>query len=444
MRKNLSQFVWTKKLLAIGTALFLMLGMVVSVSADTTVANKAKQLELGEKLYNDANLSLNADQSCATCHNPGHPGPPQVVGSFIDDRDPVAALITAGWPANVPPPVSQGSAGDGIDRFGGRNTPSAAYAAFSPAFRFDEVAGLYVGGQFWDGREMSLAGQAAGPFRNPVEMAMVDKKAVVLELQLDPDALGYQALFWAAYVTEDGNFDLSLVDITSNQAVLEAYDLMAKAIGEFEKTQLFNKFNSKYDYFLAGIGTLTDDEYKGLKLFEGKAKCALCHISQPSIAPDGGPMPPLFTDFTYDNLGVPTNNFIKILNGPQGPDLGLGGVLGDSVQDGKFKVMSLRNIEITAPYAHNGVFQTLEQIVHFYNTRDVLPICIDDNMDPGFGVTCWPAPEVPVNMNVAELGDLSLSAKQEQRIVAFLKTLTDRDLTKFTSRFDAALFPPMP
>lgn len=292
---------------------------------------------------------------------------------------------------------------------------------------------------------MSLAGQAAGPFRNPVEMAMVDKKAVVLELQND---LAYQTLFEAAYITEDGlPFDLSVVDTTSNQAVLEAYDLMAKAIGEFEKTQLFNKFNSKYDYFLAGLGTLTDDEYKGLKLFEGKAKCALCHISQPSIAPDGRPMPPLFTDYTYDNLGVPTNAYIDILKpdtAPQPTDLGLGGVLGDINQNGKFKVMSLRNIEITAPYGHNGVFQTLEQIVHFYNTRDVLPICVGNNMmDTGFGVTCWPAAEVPANMNVAELGDLSLSPKQEQRIVAFLKTLTDRDAS-FQSVFLEVNFPPMP
>ncbi|MBW1746665.1 MAG: methylamine utilization protein MauG [Deltaproteobacteria bacterium] len=414
-----------------------MLGMVVSVSADTTVANKVKQLELGEKLYNDMNLSAGQNQSCATCHNLG---PPPVVGSFIDDRLPVVpALTAAGWPMNIPPPVSQGS--DPL-LFGGRNTPSAAYAAFSPAFRFDEVAGLYVGGQFWDGREMSLAGQAAGPFRNPVEMAMADKSAVVLALQSD---LEYEILFAAAYETEDGPFDLTVVYTASNQAVLEAYDLMAKAIGEFEKTQLFNKFNSKYDYFLAGIGTLTVDEEKGLKLFEGKAKCALCHISQASIAPNGGPMPPLFTDFTYDNLGVPYNKFIDILNGPQPPDFGLGGVLGDINQNGKFKVMSLRNIEITAPYAHNGVFQTLEQIVHFYNTRDVLPACDINlgNMDPGFGVTCWLAPEVATNMNVAELGDLSLSPKQERRIVAFLKTLTDRDAS-FESVFLEVNFPPMP
>ena len=167
------------RVLAILTTTLLVLGITVSVNADTAVANKAAQIQLGEKLYHDVNLSAEGNQSCATCHNP-NPTATQVVGSFIDDRAPVKALTDAGWPLNIPPPVSQGS---DPSLFGGRNTPSSAYAAFSPAFRFDEVAGLYVGGQFWDGREMSLAGQAAGPFRNPVEMAMPDKKAVVAALK---------------------------------------------------------------------------------------------------------------------------------------------------------------------------------------------------------------------------------------------------------------------
>lgn len=414
--------------------LSLVFGIAASVNADTTVKDKAAQIALGKKLYFDVNLSANNNQSCATCHNPS-------AGGFIDDRPSVLTLVDAGWDEKVPPPVSQGSH---LDLFGGRNTSSAAYAAFSPAFRFDEVAGLYVGGQFWDGREMGLAGQAAGPFRNPVEMAMLDKKAVVLKLKNDSE---YVSLFNQAYETEDSvPFDLSAVDTLTNQGALEAYDLMAKAIGEFEKTRLFNKFNSKYDYFLDGKETLTADEEKGRKLFVKQGKCALCHISQVSIAPDGGTMPPLFTDFTYDNLGLPRNGFITLLTTDQvdpKPDLGLGGVLKDSLQDGKFKVMTLRNIEITAPYGHNGVFQTLEQIVHFYNTRDVLPPCTD-TMDPGFGVSCWPAPEVPVNVNVAELGNLHLTAEQERQIVAFLKTLTDRDTDAFPTIFSEDLFPPMP
>lgn len=405
--------------------------------ARTTVADKVKQVELGKKLYHDVTLSTGNNQSCATCHNPT-PSDPTVGGSFVDDRAPSPQLVAAGWPATLPPPVSQGS--DPL-LFGGRNTPSSAYAAFSPAFRFDEVAGLYVGGQFWDGREMSLAGQAAGPFRNPVEMAMPDKKAVVLALQADPE---YERLFAAAYATEDGPFILSLVDATSNQGALEAYDLMATAIGEFEKTQLFNKFNSKFDYYLAGLETLTRSERIGLRLFERKAKCGLCHISALAIAPDGGVMPPLFTDFTYDNLGVPKNDFIEIQNGPQPADKGLGAVVGDPLQDGKFKVMTLRNIDITAPYMHNGSLQTLEQVVHFYNTRDVLPVCVNGNTDPGFGVSCWPAPEVADNMNVAELGNLGLTVNQERHLVNFLKTLTDRDPAFFKPVYEEANFPPMP
>lgn len=132
--------------------------------------------------------------------------------------------------------------------------------------------------------------------------------------------------------------------------VFEIYDRTAQAIGVFEKSIQFNKFNSKYDYFLMGQGTLTTQELKGLKLFEGKGKCALCHLSQPGLAPDGNTLPPLFTDFTYDNLGIPANPLI-----PGGPDLGLGGRADIAANDprgvqlGKFKVMSLRNIELTAP-----------------------------------------------------------------------------------------------
>ena len=441
MKKILPRSFTARNLFVFLTISFLIIGFAVSGNADTEVADKGAQIALGEKLYFDVNLSKNKDQSCNTCHN-AKPLGINTVGSFVDDRDPVKALLEAGWPEEVPPPVSQGSV---PTLFGGRNTPSSAYAAFSPAFRFDEVEGLYIGGQFWDGREMSLAGQAAGPFRNPVEMAMADKRAVVRALKRD---WRYYKLFAAAYEDELGNpYRLALVSTWLNQHVLEAYDLMARAIGEFEKTQDFNKFNSKYDYYLAGLDTLTVDEAAGRTLFEGKAQCNLCHISRRSFAPDGSEtMPPLFTDFTYDNLGVPKNFFIEDLAGPQPPDFGLGGVLLDPNQNGKFKVMTLRNIEITAPYAHNGVFQTIEQIVHFYNTRDVLNPCdpVLGNKDPEFGVTCWPSAEVPETMNVEELGDLGLTPIEESQIVAFLKTLTDRDLKEYPSLFEETGFPPMP
>lgn len=138
-------------------------------------------------------------------------------------------------------------------------------------------------------------------------------------------------------------------------------------------------------------------------------------------------LPPLFTDFTYDNIGLPRN--VKIPNNPE-PDLGLGGRYDiaqadpEGLETGKHKVMSLRNIALTPPYGHNGVLATLEQVVHFYNTRDTLGM-VADNKSLSFGKTGWPEPEVAENVNHDELGNLGLTAEEEKAVVAFLKTLTD-------------------
>jgi cytochrome c peroxidase len=195
-----------------------------------------------------------------------------------------------------------------------------------------------------------------------------------------------------------------------------AYDHMADAIAAYEMTEEFSPFNSKYDLYLAGEVELTPDELLGLELFESEEKgnCAACHPSQPG--PDGSP--PLFTDFTYDNLGTPKNPenpfyFLPHEFNPDGldyVDLGLGPVVGDPELNGFFRVPTLRNIEVTPPYMHNGVFHTLYQTVSFYNSRDVAP---------------WPAAEVPTNVNRDELGDLGLTPQEMESIVAFMRTLTD-------------------
>lgn len=178
-----------------------------------------------------------------------------------------------------------------------------------------------------------------------------------------------------------------------------------------------------------------------MKLFNGKAKCNGCHLSEPRLTADGkGIIPPLFTDFTYDNLGIPVNPRIAELHGGPVPvDYGLGGrpdiaavdplMLDDgdkvsTAQAGKFKVMSLRNIALTPPYGHNGCFATLAEIMHFYNTRDVLAACAMQAR-PEVGANCWPAPEVALNVNHDELGNLHLNRHQEAELAAFLKTLTD-------------------
>ncbi|MBU0910469.1 MAG: c-type cytochrome [Proteobacteria bacterium] len=193
----------------------------------------------------------------------------------------------------------------------------------------------------------------------------------------------------------------------------DLYNMVAEAIGSFEQTPRLTAFTSKYDYYLAGLTTLNDWEAEGLSLFEGKAGCMACHPSTAQVNADGTITPPLFTDFTYDNLGVPKNFNELVVNCPT--DKGLGDRTDIKIpksEDGKFKVSSLRNIEMTAPYAHNGYFVTLGDIVHFYNTRDVAS---ED----------WPLPEVAANVNVTELGDLGLTAEEEAALVAFLQTLTD-------------------
>jgi len=365
--------------------------------------------KLGQLLYFDEELSINRNQACASCHFPP---------AFVD-------------PANVADPVnSVVSLGSDVSLNGGRNAPSAAYAAFSPFFHWDPVEGLYVGGQFWDGRANTLTDQAKGPFLNPVEMAMPSKESVLRRIasRRNNNREQYEKLWKEVY---DVKLE-QLRDPESDVEVNALYDMMADAIATFEKTRIFSPFTSKFDYYLAGKAKLTEQELNGLALFEGKAQCNACHPSEPLIAPDGSMMPPLFTDFTYDNIGVPKSLNALIVDNPV--DLGLGGRPDIAARDpegaeiGKHKVMSLRNIAVTPPYAHNGFFSTLEEIVHFYNTRDV------ENEG-------WPAPEVPQNVNVDELGDLGLTPEEEADIVVFLKTLTDGYKDKIIHDF---AFPPIP
>ena len=317
---------------------------------------------LGRALYFDPGLSRPAGRACASCHDPK--------SGFADPDH--------GGPT---------SAGAVEGRFGTRNAPTAAYARFSPPFHYDAKAKTYVGGQFWDGRANTLEEQAQGPLLNPVEMNQPDAAAVVSTVATRPYAPLFQKVFGEAALRDP---ELGFADV-------------ARAIASFERTRAFSPFSSKYDAYLAGRASLTAAEARGLSIFEDpkKGNCAACHPSRPG--PNG---PPLFTDFSYDNLGLPSNPDAH----GDGPDLGLGGRLGRASEDGKFKVPTLRNIALTAPYGHNGSFASLGELIHFYSTRDVAD---------------WPPPEVPQTVNHQELGNLHLTAQEEADLVAFLDTLTD-------------------
>lgn len=375
--------------------------------------------QLGQALYTDRDLSRARNQSCATCH------------SLVAVRDPQThrRLPSPGFADTDN--VVQGTAvsrGSLAGRAGRLNAPSVGYAAFSPFFHWNGEEGLYVGGQFWNGRANTLADQAAAPFLNPDEMAMPSMWAVVSRLK---EKHRYRKLFRELYALDLDilpSYEGAPATLPAPPGVADVYLRMAQAIAAFEKSAVFNRFTSKFDFFLAGRVQLTDQELQGLAVFqdETKGNCAACHLSTPTTATDGGLFPPLFTDFTYDNIGVPRNTRIP---GNPDPDPGLGGRPDVAARNptgelGKHKVMSLRNIALTPPYGHNGVFATLEQIVHFYNTRDVLGWVADSDA-PGFGVTGWPPPEILENLNTDELGNLGLTAAEEAALVAFMKTLTD-------------------
>ncbi len=346
---------------------------------------------LGRLLFFDATLSEPAGQSCASCHAPAH--------AFTDP--------------DTSRPTSKGVH---PQRFGSRNAPSAMYMAFSPAFHFDPKEAHYVGGQFWDGRAATLEEQAKGPFLNPLEMANPDRRAVVEKVR----RAAYAGMFDKLY----GKDALKEVD--------PAYERIAAALAAFERGPELQPFSSKYDAWLAGRAKLTKQELRGLKLYEDEKKgnCAACHPSQ--RGPKGEP--PLFTDFTYDNLGVPRNPANPFYgqdkaHNPDGQrfvDRGLGAAVNKPAEDGKFKVPTLRNIARTAPYMHNGYFTTLRGAVAFYNDRDVRKRCPKDLPEAEANRRkCWPAPEVAANVNTDELGRLGLSEREVDDIVAFLRTLDD-------------------
>ena len=344
---------------------------------------QALKEELGGLIFADTSLSQPPGQSCASCH--------LAQAGFADpDSDSTR-------------PVSEGAISG---RFGNRNAPTAAYTSLIPVFSGNNTVG-FIGGQFVDGRAATLVEQAKAPFLNPLEMANPDKQTVIDAVRNS----NYVDLFEQVYGT--GSLD-------DTEA---AYDQIADAIAAFEKSDTLNPFTSKFDLFLSGRVTLTAQEQRGLDWFNSIGQCADCHFD------------PLFTDHTYHNLGVPKNPDNPFYNMPPefNPDgaafvdlgLGLNPTVMSSSQNGKFRVPTLRNVALTAPYMHNGVFQTLEQVVDFYNTRDVLPVCPTDVIEPG----CWPLPEVPENVDTLRMGNLGLTPEQVDDIVAFLQTLTDGFVT---------------
>lgn len=427
--------------------------------------DSAQMIALGKALFHDQTLSEPAGMACVTCHDPatGFSYPQMGINATYG---PVPGIVPG--------------------RFGFRKPPTAAYTPFMPEGVPHYVNKLqaYVGGLFYDGRAPSAAQQAKFPFLNPNEMNNLvhdvgSPEMVVSKIENGPSGVPFRQVFG---------------DRVFEQPTAVVYNDMAQAIAAYEKSSEVSPFSSKYDAYLAGKATLSDLELRGLRMVTGSlsgrpggsipfrinAHCSECH----GIPTQKGNGPDLWTNSCYANLGAPRNernpfyNMTDPASDPAGYnplgrnfiDFGLGDFLyplngkpsgdlqeGDPLAiDGTFKTPTLRNVDkrpypgFVKSYMHNGSFKTLEQVVHFYNTRNLTtyPKEVIDFTQPDpyanlKGIPLWPQPEWPspltlINpkglsgkhdgsggMAAEQIGNMGLDAYDEQCIVAFLKTLTD-------------------
>ncbi|AXH09105.1 methylamine utilization protein MauG [Malaciobacter halophilus] len=339
--------------------------------------------ELGKILFFDRNLSKNRNQNCATCHNPKR--------GFIDDRDNGVEKMA--------------SLGDNEKSIGDRQAPTATYAMYSPKFHFDKKSKQYKGGQFWDGREATLAGQAGGPPTNPIEMGMPSKKAVV-------DRLKENEYYIKKFKELYGD------DIFESDE--KAYTAMTELIEAFEMTKEFAPFDSKYDRFLRGEYDLTPLEDLGKALFfsNNNNSCSNCHVLKGEDK-EGE----TFTNYEYHNIGTPINHKLRAKNGVKAIDNGLlnNPAVTDEKHKGKYKVPTLRNVAVTGPYMHNGVFKDLKTVVEFYDKYNNQ----NRKINPETGKP-WAEPEIEETISLDDLKAKRLSDRKVEALVAFLKLLTDK------------------
>lgn len=386
--------------------------------------------QLGKRIFFDPSLSASGRLSCASCHSPEHAyGPanslPVQFGGpsmTLEGVRPPPSLMylyrqpnfsigpdqaDAETPANLAQAATQAS---GVAR--AQKTAGAAPAA--PAM-------VPQGGLFWDGRVDTLQSQAFVPLLNPVEMANASTGDVAAKLQRS----AYRTMF----------VQLFGPDILKNPQLLLSEAMFAVARYQVEEPT-FHPYTSKYDYWLEGRARLTQAELRGLSLFNDphKANCAGCHLSKPGK--DG--LPPMFTDYQYEALGVPRNRQLAANRSPSHYDMGLCGpyrtdLAGQTQYCGMFLTPTLRNVATRKVFFHNGVYRTLDDVMAFYNLRDIEPSKIYPHDAHGRVEQFDDLPakyranidktDAPFDRNPGDAP--AMSEADIKDIVAFLSTLTD-------------------
>jgi cytochrome c peroxidase len=382
-------------LAAPGAAALVLIGCGGGAGEAAATGTLSAPARLGELIFSDVSLSASGQQACSSCHaaEQGH-APPNSL------------------------PAQPG--GVLLELQGQRNAPSLRYLSDNQAFRF-AADGTPTGGFFWDGRASSLQDQAGEPLLNPLEMANASVTDLVGRLSRTRYAAQFQQLFGA--------------DIFSRPT-----EALARATLALQQYQLedadFRPYSSKYDAFLRGTAGLSAAEQRGLALFNSpdKGNCAACH---PSARGSDGSLP-LFTDFSYDNLGVPRNPALRQNADPTYFDLGLcarpdGSLAARTDLCGAFKVPSLRNVALRGAYFHNGRFTSLKETLSFYVQRDTqpekwYPQRADGTLDKFNDLP----PALRANVNTSEVPynrqpgqAAALSDAEIDDVVTFLATLSD-------------------
>jgi cytochrome c peroxidase len=307
---------------------------------------------LGRVLFYDPALSLNESISCASCHRQAE--------AFSD-----------------PVELSEGFDG-GLT---GRNSMSLVNARFYATGRF-----------FWDERAATLEEQVLRPIQDPVEMGMT----------LDELVTRLQARPYYAFLFEQAFGDPAIDS-----------DRIARALAQFVRS--ITSYRSPYDEGLAAVGgdplvdfpAFTAQENLGKQVFFGVGNCAPCHLGQEGEPLPAGTPPPNAAIFM---LVAPANNGLEA--SLMGEDNGVGDEVGNTAQNGMFKSPSLRNSTLTAPYMHDGRFETLAHVVQHYD-NGVLP---HPNLDPRL--------EDPDGQPQR----LNMQTAEKQALQVFLTTLTDTAL----------------
>jgi len=384
----------------------------VTLTCLSAQATRAADLgELGRKIFFDPMLSASGQMACSTCHDPRYAyGPPPGKG------------IALGGPH--------------LDRSGTRAVPSLRYLHNAPPFsketRFADGDVGPGGGFTWDGRAGTLREQARIPLLAANEMANRSVADVVKKLEKSHYAPDFQRAFGAdIFKHRDQAFEAAL-------AALEAFQ---------HNPREFYPFDSKYDAFLRGEIELTEQEERGVALFKDPAKgnCASCHV----VLSKRG-QPPVFTDFDFLNVGVPRNPKIAANSDPNYYDLGLCGptrrdLAASREYCGFFRAPTLRNVARRDVFFHNGVFNSLRQVLDFYNDRDLHPekfysrnrdgsVRKFDDLPPGYPDNVdrdAPLDRVPG-------GTAALSQSDIDDLIAFLQKMGDGYVAEPQSASDAA------